>query len=155
MPSETFDRLNKIKKNRILQAAQKEFTEKLFEEAKVVNICKNAEIPRVTFYSYFASLADIYGYLYKELLRQYIGDSLFDCQAGSYGSEWEKYNMKILESDQGLRMLYENLKSAPMEDRMFYHISMSLSLQYKLHVITRSEFLEEFTTIRNKLFEEK
>ena len=154
MPSETFERLNDEKKTRILIAAQKEFTEKVYEEAKVVNICKRADIPRMTFYSYFSSLADIYSYLYKTLSQRYVEGSIVDCRMGDNAPEWEEYYMKLMESEQGLRILYESMKSETLPERMLYNITMSLANQYKLKIISRSEFIAEFHRIRTKLFEE-
>jgi len=54
----TFHNLNKEKKDKILEAAKREFIEKGFAYAKVMSICKRAEIPRSAYYRYFDSLED-------------------------------------------------------------------------------------------------
>ncbi|WP_051302866.1 TetR/AcrR family transcriptional regulator [Psychromonas aquimarina] len=153
MPSETFERLNQQKKNRILSAAQKEFSKSVYEKAKVVNICKEAGIPRVTFYSYFSSLDDIYRYLYTTLSHFYIEGSAADCRAGEYDLVWEEYYMKLIESDKGQRILYSSMQSAALEERMLHNISMSLAHQVKLKLLSRSDFIAELSRMRTKLFE--
>lgn len=65
MPSDVFLRLTDEKKNRIIESAKEDFNLKGFEKATVVRICELAGIPRITFYSYFDSLDDIYNYIYK------------------------------------------------------------------------------------------
>lgn len=55
---QTFHNLNHEKKNRILNAAKREFVEKGFVHSKVMAICKRAEIPRSAYYRYFDSLED-------------------------------------------------------------------------------------------------
>ncbi len=155
MPSETFERLNLEKKTRILTAARKEFSERVYEEAKVVNICKNADIPRMTFYSYFSSLADIYEYLYANLSQYGPEASITDCRIGSQISDWDEYYMKLVESDQGLRILYQNMQSAPLKARMMHHIIMSLTRQYKLKLLSREAYVAEFSEMKASLFKEK
>ncbi len=152
MASETFERLPEDKKARILSAAWKEFSERIYEEAKVVNICKNADIPRMTFYSYFASLADIYEYLYKTLSQNYLSGSITNCKVESYDIEWEEYYMKLIDSDQGQRILYESMQIVPLKERMLHHITLSLTRQYKLKLLTRQKYIEEFGTMRTVLF---
>lgn len=71
MPSETFLRLNNEKKENILRVGSEVFLEKIFNNAKIIDICKKANIPRVTFYSYFESLEDIYLYTYQSFLVEY------------------------------------------------------------------------------------
>lgn len=154
MASETFERLSKEKKARILNAAKKEFSDKIYEEAKVVNICKNADIPRVTFYSYFSSLADLYGYLYKTMSDKYTSDSMSNCSFDAENWEWEIYFMKLVESDQGQRLLYKSIKSAPHKVQLLHHLIMSLSSKLKLKLISREDFIAEFSRMRSTLLEE-
>jgi AcrR family transcriptional regulator len=155
MPSETFERLNLEKKTRILTAARKEFSEKVYEEAKVVTICKNAEIPRMTFYSYFATLSDLYEYLYKTISKFYMLGSITDCQIGTYDADWEEYYMKLIESEQGQRILYQSMQSAPLKERMLHHIIQSLTRQYKLGLLTREDYISEFSQMKVSLFAKK
>jgi len=153
MPSETFENLNEQKKNKIIAAAQKEFSERVYEKAKIVNICKEAGIPRVTFYSYFSSLDDIFKYLYTTLSHFYIEGSVSDCRVGKYHMAWEEYYMKLIESNQGQRILYKSMATAPLKERMLHHISMSLAHQVKLKQLSRSDFISEFSRMRAELLE--
>ncbi|MBI9012196.1 MAG: TetR/AcrR family transcriptional regulator [Clostridiales bacterium] len=50
--------MDQEKKDKILNAAKKEFIEKGFPYAKVMSICKRAGIPRSAYYRYFDSLED-------------------------------------------------------------------------------------------------
>lgn len=63
MPKETFLNLNDEKKNRIIDSALMEFSERKFSESKVSNIVKSAGIARGSFYQYFEDLYDLYRYL--------------------------------------------------------------------------------------------
>ncbi len=58
MISKTFYNLDKSKQLKILYAIQKEVVKKGVDNAKVVNICQSANIPRSAFYRYFDSLHD-------------------------------------------------------------------------------------------------
>ena len=73
MPKETFFNLPEDKREKILNAAREEFTEHLFNKARVSNIIKNACIPRGSFYQYFEDLEDLFFYLIEELF-----DSIYD-----------------------------------------------------------------------------
>ncbi|TLX74615.1 TetR/AcrR family transcriptional regulator [Labilibacter sediminis] len=154
MASETFERLNKHKKIRILTAAKKEFSERIYEEAKVVNICKSAGIPRITFYSYFSTLGDLYEYVYQTVCDKYTSDNHSNCSFDSEDWEWEVYFMKLVESDKGQRLLYKTMQSAPAKNRLLHHLIMSLSGQLKLKLISREEFINEFSRMRTTLLEE-
>lgn len=63
MFSQTFQNLNKEKKERIIHAALTEFSERPFSEASITNIVKNANISRGSFYQYFGNKEKIYEYL--------------------------------------------------------------------------------------------
>ena len=54
MPSETFFKLPEDKKNKILQAAQTEFSRVSFEEASIKNIVNNARNCKRKFLSIFS-----------------------------------------------------------------------------------------------------
>ncbi|AIO18949.1 putative HTH-type transcriptional regulator YvdT [Candidatus Izimaplasma bacterium HR1] len=60
MPKETFSNLDENKKNIIIDAAIKEFTENELHKARVSNIIKEAGIPRGSFYQYFEDIDDLY-----------------------------------------------------------------------------------------------
>lgn len=62
MPNQTFFDLNEEKKNRIIQAAIHEFSLAPFEKVSIQAIIEAAQIPRGSFYQYFADKGDIYIY---------------------------------------------------------------------------------------------
>ena len=63
MPKETFHNLTEEKRNSIIKAATKEFTEHKLHKARVSNIIKEAKIPRGSFYQYFEDIDDLYYYV--------------------------------------------------------------------------------------------
>lgn len=63
MPKETFFNLDEDKKNKIIQAAKKEFIANPLRKSRVSNIIKEASIPRGSFYQYFDDLDDLYYYV--------------------------------------------------------------------------------------------
>jgi len=72
--SQTFQNLNKEKKERIIHAALTEFSERPFNEASITNIVKNANISRGSFYQYFGNKEKIYEYLVYYLYSKHRED---------------------------------------------------------------------------------
>ena len=66
MPTQTFLNLSEEKKQKILNAARKEFTRVPLQEASINNIIKEAQIPRGSFYQYFEGKEDLFYYILKE-----------------------------------------------------------------------------------------
>lgn len=67
MPTSTFHNLNDDKKQRIFDAAVKEFSIRRFTDASINQIIKNAGIPKGSFYQYFNDKEDIYLYMMEKL----------------------------------------------------------------------------------------
>ncbi len=67
MPKSTFFNLSDDKKQKIFDAAVKEFSIRRFSEASINQIVKNAGIPKGSFYQYFDDKEDIYLYMLKEI----------------------------------------------------------------------------------------
>jgi len=63
IPKQTFFNLNQEKQKRIIECAIDEFSERSFENAKLSNIIKNANISRGSLYQYFEDKFDIYTYI--------------------------------------------------------------------------------------------
>ena len=63
MVKQTFLNLSEEKKERVLDAARREFSRAPLNEASVANIIKDAGIPRGSFYQYFNDLEDIFYYI--------------------------------------------------------------------------------------------
>ena len=63
MTKDTFLNLSEDKKNKIINAAKKEFARVPIEEASIKNIVEEAEIARGSFYQYFESKEDLLKYI--------------------------------------------------------------------------------------------
>lgn len=81
MPKDTFLNLSEDKKNKIINAAKKEFARVPIEEASIKNIVEEAEIARGSFYQYFESKEDLLEYILiskAENLEAFLKQSLKD-----------------------------------------------------------------------------
>ncbi|WP_196246203.1 TetR/AcrR family transcriptional regulator [Lacticaseibacillus zhaodongensis] len=67
MPKATYFHLPEEKKQRLMNAAMKEFTRAPFAKASISNIIQIAEIPRGSFYQYFEDKEDIFQYMLANL----------------------------------------------------------------------------------------
>ena len=63
MPKDTFLNLSEDKKNKIINAAKKEFARVPIEEASIKNIVEEAEIARGRINQYFESKEDLLKYI--------------------------------------------------------------------------------------------
>ena len=63
MPTSTFFNLPPPKRERLLRAAAEEFSRKPFNEVSINRIIQSAEIPRGSFYQYFADKTDLFRYI--------------------------------------------------------------------------------------------
>lgn len=63
LPKETFFNLPAEKQETLIKAAQAEFSRVPLNEASIANILKHAQIPRGSFYQYFADKEDAFFYL--------------------------------------------------------------------------------------------
>ncbi len=66
MPKETFYNLPDEKKNKLIEALQKEFSNASLVDASIANIINYAHIPRGSFYQYFSDKEDAYFYLFDK-----------------------------------------------------------------------------------------
>ena len=66
MPKQTFFNLPEEKRQHLIEAAKKEFSQVPLMKASVANIIKMAGIPRGSFYQYFENIEDLYSYLLEE-----------------------------------------------------------------------------------------
>lgn len=71
MPTATFYNLNKEKKNKVIEAGLKEFTDHSFYNASVSNIIVDANISRGSFYQYFENLDDFYYFLIDRFIESF------------------------------------------------------------------------------------
>lgn len=149
MPSHTFLRLPQEKRQRILEAARLEFAEHCFESAKVTRICAQANIPRVTFYSYFESLHDIYHYLFDTLRCDTGNDKSIDTCASHFdGIEQQmQFFVNLVRSRKGIRKMAMDMRSEKPSVRLSWHLCISLALQYEAGVLTLEEFEKEYQAL--------
>ena len=159
MPSKTFHNLNEVKKNKIIEAAASIFLEETFENAKVVDICRRCEIPRVTFYSYFESLEDIYNYIFEHYSSKFCNlDSIKTLDVTENSTEdidlyinSIEYFMKIISSDVGLKKVYDGIDTLDFTDKAITHCIISLGFQYKSGAISRDEFIKKIGEVINNI----
>lgn len=70
MPTQKFYNLDEKKQQQIIDAAEKEFSENLFEDASINKIIKSINMPRGSFYLYFKNKEDIYLYVLELYLKR-------------------------------------------------------------------------------------
>ena len=70
MPTNTFLRLSDDKKERVIQAAAKEFSVRNFAEAKLLHISKDADISKGSIYQYFSSKEDLYVFIIEHFRQK-------------------------------------------------------------------------------------
>ncbi|MBV1759026.1 MAG: TetR/AcrR family transcriptional regulator [Dethiosulfatibacter sp.] len=67
MPKSTFDNLPEDKKERILQAAKKVFSQTHYQKATIDMIVDCADIPKGSFYQYFYNKDDLFKFMFKDI----------------------------------------------------------------------------------------
>lgn len=73
MPTQTFFRLPEQKRERLIEAAWKEFSAVRFAEASINRIVQSALIPRGSFYQYFEDKEDVFFLLLGSLREEAFG----------------------------------------------------------------------------------
>lgn len=82
MPTSTFYNLPPPKRNKLLRAAVAEFAQKPFDEVSINRIIQAAEIPRGSFYQYFADKRDLFQFVlhcYDRELKGAVVKALENC----------------------------------------------------------------------------
>lgn len=110
MPQEAFANLKPEKKQRLINAAIREFSEKPYERASVFDIAKNADISRSSFYYYFTDKEDVYNYILEEFFAEFeqqlpenrsvldLHLMIFDFFAKFKGTEKQNLLFRVLEN---------------------------------------------------------
>lgn len=104
MPKQTFFNLPTEKQQTLIHAAKKEFSRVPLNEAAIANIVKDADIPRGSFYQYFADKEDAFYYLLEQqmevhnnhfftLVKQHNGD-LFDSFIAVFRKMFKEFQEK-------------------------------------------------------------
>ena len=168
MPTETFMKLPEEKKNKILQAAKKEFTRVPFEQTSIKNIVEGAEIARGSFYQYFTSKEDLLQYMMKddmdnldnfirEKLQESKGD-IFEAYLAIYDYMTKKAwkdkdlqfykrlieNAKVVEDESSILRMPKDIKG-PFHQEEFIRLIDTSKLQIQneedLHIVIQMLYL--------------
>jgi AcrR family transcriptional regulator len=79
MPTDTFHRLPRARRDRLVQEAIVEFSDRTYAEASLSQIAVRARIPKGSFYQYFENKLDLYRWLLAEeaprLKREFLGQT--------------------------------------------------------------------------------
>ena len=152
MPSDTFKNLPFDKKNKIFSVSLNEFNNKGFEHAKITDICEKGDIKRRTFYSYFNSLEDLYEYVFEysniECKKLFEGNDIVKYLSENGLTEdifyvFESYYLSVIQSEYGLRKLYEYIQELDIEERKLLNIFISAFKQYEIGVLSKDDLFIE------------
>lgn len=141
MPKDLFFEINEQKKERILKAAVREFSNRKYAEASINQIIKESDISRGSFYQYFEDKDDLYFYIINTVVNETAYSFLkkfVASQPENIFSVYEAlfhYNLQLL-SDQKYQAFFKN---------------MYLSLDYRL----QQKLKEIFSSIREELLQGK
>ena len=125
MPTETFLRLSEEKKEKIVNAAKKEFARVAFSETSIKNIVEDADIARGSFYQYFESKEDLLQYILsthakfinkqtEEILTASKGD-IFEFFIAMYDHITDEFDNT--DDFHFYKRIFENIKTC--DDRIF------------------------------------
>jgi len=111
MPTEAFYKLESSKKEQILAAAIREFSELPYEKVSIFKIAQNADVSRSGFYYYFKDKRDIYEYLIQNLKNDFLrindiknktfdvfwlGERIFDFIVSFKGTKQEAFFRRVV-----------------------------------------------------------
>jgi len=109
----TFKKLSIEKKQIIFDAIGSELLENGWDNGKVVNICKRANIPRSAFYRYFESIDDAYSYYIEAKCLQYNEELEFIITGGSQDPfDKSRKIMQILLDNRDMYFIVENINKS-------------------------------------------
>ena len=98
MPKETFLKLSEEKKQKVLNAAKREFARVPIEQVSIKNIVENAEIARGSFYQYFESKEDLLAYILKENADEIdtkIKNKIYETKGNIFDAYIELYDLMV------------------------------------------------------------
>ena len=98
MPKETFLKLSEEKKQKVLNAAKREFARVPIEQVLIKNIVENAEIARGSFYQYFESKEDLLAYILKENADEIdtkIKNKIYETKGDVFDAYIELYDLMV------------------------------------------------------------
>ena len=98
MPKETFLKLSEEKKQKVLNAAKREFARVPIEQVSIKNIVEDAEIARGSFYQYFESKEDLLAYILKENADEIdtkIKNKIYETKGNIFDAYIELYDLMV------------------------------------------------------------
>lgn len=98
MPKETFLKLSEEKKQKVLNAAKREFARVPIEQVSIKNIVEDAEIARGSFYQYFESKEDLLAYILKENVDEIdtkIKNKIYETKGNIFDAYIELYDLMV------------------------------------------------------------
>lgn len=98
MPKETFLKLSEEKKQKVLNAAKREFARVPIEQVSIKNIVEDAEIARGSFYQYFESKEDLLAYILKEDADEIdtkIKNKIYETKGNIFDAYIELYDLMV------------------------------------------------------------
>ena len=98
MPKETFLKLSEEKKQKVLNAAKREFARVPIEQVSIKNIVEDAEIARGSFYQYFESKEDLLAYILKENADEIdtkIKHKIYETKGNIFDAYIELYDLMV------------------------------------------------------------
>ena len=148
MPKLTFFNLPEMKRNKLIRAAEAEFSRVPLSQASISNIVKAAEITRGSFYQYFENKEDAYYFLLEEQWNK---------RQDKFIASLNKYNGDIFEAFKELFQLM--LEEKKTEDGYNFLKNALLNVTHEIEdVFTRifdekqidTNRLKEITPLINK-----
>lgn len=88
MPKDTFNKLNKEKRQLIIEAFYKEFTLNTFDDASITRVVRSLGISKGSVYQYFDNKLDLYLYLMEKAGSHKV-DFIENIKRSSYSDFWE------------------------------------------------------------------
>ena len=162
MPSTTFLNLSDEKQEAFISAAKKAFSEHLLPDVKISQIVQEANIARGSFYAYFDSKEELYGYLLskyqnsltellKELLSKENGDlipaflSLYDNVVKTLEDDKERAFLTNVLFNMNLYREYQLAmkRQEPLKNIMWHQVSV---------LVDKSKYNDNAKELLNEIF---
>lgn len=141
MPKDTLLNLEEEKRNKIIEAAIKEFSQKGYEKGNVGSIAKNAGVSKGSMYQYFNNKGDVYLYCIEkayEIALKYVDKVTKDC-----------YKMSIFDY---IYLSFKNTWSFLIDERDVYVLLQTAVMD--TNNVMREKVIEIINNDSKKIFED-
>lgn len=148
MPTNTFEKLPDNKKNRIIDAAKKEFSRVPIDEVSIKNIVEEASIARGSFYQYFNSKEELLSCIIErdwnmiEFIKREIQKEKIDI-FGFYINSYDYLSKKIRNKQnmEFYKKVFENIKVSDTKYEIFNHNNKKV-----IDTFIKNDFLKKIDT---------